>query len=130
MASTRWYDSQGKLLGSGGSYTFRQGISDQTFKVVLTNESGVEISREFTIKNSVVIPTLTVDGKEQETLRAIVTQGHDVVMKGKITSVRYRNGVYTWSSGEHTESISFENVQSSIYRHLDWIDTSSSIKTY
>ena len=77
-----------------------------------------------------VIPTLTVDGKEQETLRAIVTQGHDVVMKGKITSVRYRNGVYTWSSGEHTESISFENVQSSIYRHLDWIDTSSSIKTY
>lgn len=130
VASTRWYDSQGKLLGSGGSYTFRQGNSDQTFKVVLTNESGVEISREFTIKNSVVIPTLTVDGKEQETLRAIVTQGHDVVMKGKITSVRYRNGVYTWSSGEHTESISFENVQSSIYRHLDWIDTSSSIKTY
>lgn len=130
VVSTRWYDSQGKLLGSGGSYTFRQGNSDQTFKVVLTNESGVEISREFTIKNSVVIPTLTVDGEEQETLRAIVTQGHDVVMKGKITSVRYRDGIYTWSSGEHTESVSFENVQSSIYRHLDWIDTSSSIKTY
>ena len=63
VVSTRWYDSQGKLLGSGGSYTFRQGNSDQTFKVVLTNESGVEISREFTIKNSVVIPTLTVDGE-------------------------------------------------------------------
>lgn len=130
VASTQWYDEDGQFLEAGSSYTFQQGNSDQKFTLVLTNQSGVKISQEFTINNSVIIPTLSVDGVEQSSLRAIITPGHDIMMKGKTTSLRYRNGIYTWDSGEHTDSLYFENVQASISRHLHWIDTTSAAKTY
>ena len=130
IASAIWYDEDGKVVGSGTSYTFRQGTSDQKFTVTLTNQSGVRITQEFTINNSVVIPILAVDGVAQENLRAIIPPGHDIVMKGKTTSLRYRNGVYTWDSGEQTDSLIFQDVQSSFSRHLHWIDDSSPAKTY
>ena len=130
VSTTIWYDEDGKILGSGGSYTFNQSSSDRTFKVVLTNESGVQISKEFTITNSVMVPHLAVDGEEVDGLRAIIKPGADVVMTAKPTSMRYRNGTYTWSSGEHTDSLIFTDVQSSVFRTLDWLDTTSTVRDY
>lgn len=130
IANTRWLDESGKLLSTNGTYSFRQGNKDQTLRLILTNESGVQIEQVFTITNSVVNPILKVDGVAQNGLRAIIPTGKNITLIGEPTSFRYRNGIHTWSSGEHTDSLCFENVQTSFERHLDWVDSSSSVKTY
>ena len=130
VSNTRWYDEDGSLLAAAGSYTFTQEAKDRVIRMLLTNESGVQIEQVFTIRNSAVIPTLEVDGVAQEGLSAMIPVGRTVTMMGQTTSIRYRNGVYTWSSGEHTNSIHFDNLQTSLERHLDWVDSSSTSRTY
>lgn len=50
IESEKWYDENGNQVGTGGSYTYRQqDDKSHTITFVLTNHSGVEIRKEFTL---------------------------------------------------------------------------------
>lgn len=116
----KWYNEAGKLIATTSDYTFTQGTKDAKYRCVLTNQSGVELTLNYVVKNSVMTPLLKVDGVEQESTSVIIPAGADVVMRGDVTSIRYRGGEFSWDSGETTDSLKFENIQHSVERTLSW----------
>ncbi|MCM1109461.1 MAG: alginate lyase family protein [Clostridium sp.] len=118
-----WFNESGKLVAASNDYTFTQGTKDQRFRCVLTNQSGVELTLNYIVKNSVMTPTLKVDDVVQETTSVIIPAGSRVVMRGDVTSIRYRNGDFSWDSGETVDSLVFDDLQQSVSRTLTWQKT-------
>ncbi len=125
IKATRWYDSTGKIISVKGTHSFTQASKDQTFVFEVINESGVSIKKTFKVINSLVETSVKVDDEVTEGTSVIIPQGKNVTLKGEVTSARYRNGKYKWSSGETTDSLYFENLMESVYPHLDWADSST-----
>lgn len=119
-----WFDASGRRLATGDQYTFTQGTKDARYRCRLTNQSGVEQEIEYVVKNSVLVPRLTVDGVEQPSTSVLIPAGCDVEMSAEVTSVRYRNGQFRWDSGETSESIAFADLRHSVERTLSWEKTS------